>query len=76
MILKSSLLFLINGLNPDMAHLKTGGYHYGDIAHHWFAIGLLAFKGEIGSEDRTGSNYHHAAGIASIGIGVLPVDGF
>ena len=58
-----------------MAHFKTGGYHNVDIADHWFAVGLLAVKGEIGSEDHTRGHYYHAAGIAAIGFGVLSADG-
>lgn len=58
-----------------MAHLKTGGNHYGDLAYHWFAISLLAIKREIGSEDHIGGYYYYAAGIAAIGFGILPADG-
>ena len=75
MILRSSLLFLINGSDPDMAHLKTGSYHHVDIADHWFAIGLLAFKRKINREDHPGGDYHHAAGIAAFGFRILSIDG-
>jgi hypothetical protein len=57
-----------------MAYLKTGSYHYGDIADHWFAIGLLAVKGQIDSKDHPGGNYHNAAGIAAVCSGILFVD--
>jgi hypothetical protein len=50
-VLEPSLLFLINGLNPNMAYLKTRSYHNGDIADHWVAIGVLAIKGQIRGQD-------------------------
>ena len=58
-----------------MAYLKTGSYHHRDIAHHRFAFGLLALKGQINSENHSGSDHYHAAGITAIGFGVLPADG-
>lgn len=51
---------------------KTGNSNYHIIAADWFAFGLLAKQGPLGIQGGTGGADHDAAGIAAIGIRVLP----